>query len=595
MPGPQWAERWRGRLEHELQALDAAGIGYERVEEAWEQGRLRLRLRLEVDGREVAATARFPDFYPEFRVLVDADPLGLSHHQSPLGGNLCLLGRGSDQWQPSMTLAYLLGEPLRRVLAAGGAELPADLAEIEDPQGEPFSAYYTYLAGSAVLVDGSWVIPPAAAGGTLSLGFLSQDKRIPTAVASGDPEPIGVLRCAVLEVRDQDGTVLASADRAIQELYPDSFRGLWIRRDGPLVEPFPYPAFFEAARRLPERLTRAWQVAIGREKLRVLGILFPEETGHRHSGEGWVFGAGFEAPAPRKKGRARHQGGKESPTERFYYARAFYAGREDLGVRIPSLGPLRGKSIAIFGLGSLGAPAALELARAGAGELRILDRDHADPGPSVRWPLGLPVVGWQKAPTIRDFVGMHYPYTSVTSYVHSLGHPVDGGSSDQNVLGQMLDGASLVLDATAERDVQRLLSQQARERGIPYVAVVGQPGGWGGTVFRQVPERGCWHCLELAQDEGRIPYPPGDDRPGPQARGCGDVTFTGTGFDMATLALDAVRKAVGTLCSGEGGYPDGEWDAAIISFRDADGSACPPRWDVYEVPRDARCPLCASG
>ncbi len=40
-------------------------------------------------------------------------------------------------------------------------------------------------------------------------------------------------------------------------------------------------------------------------------------------------------------------------------------------------------------------------------------------------------------------------------------------------------------------------------------------------------------------------------------RGCADPTFTGAGFDVATIALQGVRLVVGTLAGSiPGGYPD---------------------------------------
>jgi hypothetical protein len=256
---------------------------------------------------------------------------------------------------------------------------------------------------------------------------------------------------------------------------------------------------------------------------------------------------------------------------------------------------MRTKTVALFGLGTLGAPVALELARAGVGELRILDGDHAEPGPSVRWPFGLPAAGKGKVDSVEAFIQVNYPYTGVRSWRRQLGMPSDANPTDDEVLATMLDGASLVFDATAEHDVQRLLARLAKERGLPYVSVAGMHGGWGGIVFRHLPgvTRGCWQCLQCAvQEGGTIPYPPSDEVTGIQPKGCGDPTFTGTSFDMSTMALDGVRKALGTLCSIEGGYPDGDWDVAVISLRNPDGAACPPRWDVHQL---APHPNCACG
>ena len=344
--------------------------------------------------------------------------------------------------------------------------------------------------------------------------------------------------------------------------------------------------------------------------MRALGILFPEETAHRVSGWGWVFGMQHLVPEIMRTGRGGNKRVRTGTRAHSYYARAVYAGRDDLALRVPALAPLRRHTVAVFGLGSLGAPAAIELARAGVGKLHLLDGDHIDAGPTVRWPLGLASVGGWKAATLEEFIKHHYPFTQVRSWNHQLGMPRLDQPFDGEVIDGMLDGASLLLDATAEMDTQRLLSRTAMERRIPYVAVVGKPGGWGGMIFRHVPgsTAGCWQCLHhaLQEDENgesmqagpktgpgqQIPNPAADPAPGPQGRGCGDVTFTGAGFDMATLALDAVRKVAGTLCGPASGYPDGDWDVAIVSFRGNDGAAVEPTWRVFTLQRNPACAVC---
>lgn len=594
MPAPAWETRWKGRLEWEFQALRDAGIEFEPDEDAWEKGVLRLNLQVDVNGQRVSAIATYPEYFPDFRPRVQSDQLGLSHHQNPFSGELCLLGRASDQWQPEMALADLLTEMLPQAVAVGTSE-EAPASDAEDVQAEPFSAYYDCIPGSAVLVDSNWAIPEEFKGGTLLLGLPAGQQGIPD-FKFDDGETFPVLRGAVLEVRSEGGRVLAACDPAWRQLYRRTVIGRWIRRAEPLREPRPSQALQEAAARLMPLQERQWErVQTSTGTMRVLGILFPEETAHRETGWGWVFGVERVRAERARKDRGKKQRAHVFERGHSFYARAVYAGRADTLLRIPALAPLSKHTVAIFGLGSLGAPAAIELARAGLGELRVLDADHVEAGPTVRWPLGMGVVGDTKVDALTAFIREHYPYTAVRGWHHHLGVPQTSSPSDAQVLAEMLEDSSLILDATAEADVQRLMSRTAIERGIPYVAVVGKPGAWGGTVFRQLPGRACWHCLLKAQDTGTIPHPPGDPAPGPQARGCGEVTFTGAGFDMATLALDAVRTVVGTLCDAEGGYPAGDWNVAIISFRAEDGAAIPPKWEVFKLDRNPACEVCGAG
>jgi molybdopterin/thiamine biosynthesis adenylyltransferase len=577
---PRWADRWPERYPAELKALRAAGIYFEVDEKALAHRILRIEFTHTVDGVEVVGEAIYPDLYPDFRPAVQADPLGLTHHQNPLGGNLCLLGRGGDRWRPTYTLAWLLTEQLPQVIASGKPGASADNVGLEDVQAEPYSAYIQCMPGSAVLVDGSWQIPSEINWGRLIIGTRDA---APSVLA---------FQAAVLEVEDGDGNVIASADPSFGEQYPNRYHARWARSD--LATPDNTVQIAkDAADRIPATARKNWpHIPSNKDQLQLFGIVIPEEVGHRHEGRGWLFAV--EITERMKRSGKKRRGKNAPPLTRMGFARTVYGGRTDIAVRVPELAPLRTKKIAVFGLGSLGAPAALEFARAGIGELRLLDHDHVDIGPTVRWPFGLRDVGRNKADVIRNFIREHYPYTRGVPCVHELGAPAAiGRKADQTVLEEMMDGADLIFDATANLNVQRMLAEIARARGIPYVMVVGRHGGWGGVVFRQLPEPGtsCFYCLLHAlQPGGGLEDAPGAGTEGVQPRGCGDVTFTGTGFDMSTIALDAVRRAIGTLCDGaSGGYPNPPGDVAIISLRDSDGKPCAPTWSAPTLPPHAAC------
>lgn len=281
-----------------------------------------------------------------------------------------------------------------------------------------------------------------------------------------------------------------------------------------------------------------------------------------------------------------------------YFTRAGRAGRDDLLLRSPELHCLSDKAVAVFGTGCLGAPSALELARAGVGELRLLDHDRVDPGTIGRWPLGMSVVGLPKVDVLAEFMKRNYPSTSVISTVHRVGATRSGGDterSDLDVMEDMTGGVSLIYDATAEVGVQQYLAMTAAKLGIPYVSVAGTYGGWGGKVvcIRPGVTAGCWMCYRCAFDDGTIAEPPSDPDGQVQARGCGDVTFTGAGFDMAQVALTGVRTAVATLCKGaDGGYPAMDWDVTTITLRDERGGVVVPKYEQYSLAKHPECPQC---
>jgi molybdopterin/thiamine biosynthesis adenylyltransferase len=283
-----------------------------------------------------------------------------------------------------------------------------------------------------------------------------------------------------------------------------------------------------------------------------------------------------------------------------FFARAGRISAGGAAVRAPELAPLATKTVAQFGLGCVGAPSALEFARAGIGNLRILDHDIVDPGTEVRWPFGLSAAGRKKVDVIADFVAREYPHAKVVTLDRKLGGVrtiLPPGGSELDVLDKAVSGASLIYDATAEIGVQHLLSDVARDARLPYVCVDGTFGGWGGRVCCIRPGRtaGCWLCYQAAITDGTIEAAPAKREDGIQPPGCGDPTFTGAGFDLSQVALAGVRVAVSTLCEGAAhGYPTAHWDVLIISFRDGDGRLIAPTSRAYTLQKHPKCPRCGA-
>jgi len=289
---------------------------------------------------------------------------------------------------------------------------------------------------------------------------------------------------------------------------------------------------------------------------------------------------------------------KGSNRANIYFARASRSGRLDLTARIPELSNLHQKKIAVFGLGCLGAPSVLELARCGVGELRIVDFDFVEAGTTVRWPFGLKAVGKQKTDVIENFINEHYPFTKVVPWTHRIGAFAYPGRkhSDLEVLDTVLEDADLVYDASAEPGLQYLLADLAAERYIPYLAISTTHGAWGGIIARIRPDQteGCWKCFLQNLKDGSFPLPLSDPDGEVQPVGCADPTFTGAAFDSGIIAFGGVRLAVSTLTEkDENGYPIFDWDIAIINLRDNNGNAIIPSWQTFDLKKHPSCP-CAT-
>ena len=271
------------------------------------------------------------------------------------------------------------------------------------------------------------------------------------------------------------------------------------------------------------------------------------------------------------------------------------AGRTDLTVRIPDLSRLHEKTVTAIGLGCLGAPSVLELARCGVGEIRIIDFDIVEAGTIVRWPFGLTAVGRLKTEAISDFIKANYPFTNIVPFTHKIGavRLFENQTSDLKILESALDNTDLVFDATAERGVQYLISDLAAEIKIPYICISTTFGAWGGRLVRLRPQvtEGCWQCFMHSLDDGSFPSPLSDPAGEVQPVGCADPTFTGTAFDSGIIALGGVRLAVSTLTEkDENGYPSFDWDIAIIDLRDHNGNAITPSWQTFDLRKHPSCP-----
>jgi hypothetical protein len=145
------------------------------------------------------------------------------------------------------------------------------------------------------------------------------------------------------------------------EAFPKLYEGYWYRSvfspSGMTAEEF--------IKRLgadhPPILMPKWAEFNG-GRFEIIGVRVPEELGWRTLGESWIFILRLEN---------RLRANKRSPV-RTFFIRTGRASRPQMLARIPELSLMASKKIALIGLGCMGAPSALEFARAGVGELRFV-------------------------------------------------------------------------------------------------------------------------------------------------------------------------------------------------------------------------------
>lgn len=514
--------------------------------------------------------------YPFIKPLVFSDGLEMQRHYNPVSGELCLLADGTINWETTDTVAALIDDQLPQLMQAEGLGAPAAAdAGLEHRAPEPARLYLTAAAmpESGIIIDFDWSSLPAT-GGTMELAYF------PDAIATDDDgRTFPVVRGVVAVIRDRQGTVLGEADARLLHQRMRRVKIRWAALESPPMGTNP-GALSAEIHRLAPQLSRAERTmthrsADGREHaVEVVAALYVDEVRHgRHGVDAVFIGRGSTRSVDLDGQGNRHA-----------TIRTFRAGPEHLIERVPMLAGMPAASVLQIGVGGLGAPSAHMLAQARLGRLTLVDHDHVDPATTPRFPASIFDAGSFKAPLVAQQIRASTPYVKVTPIVDMLGRIRHGRDQRQDEqLEELIANHDLVLDATAEVGVQYLLAEACRRLGKPYVAVWATEGAWGGAVAGLTVTEGhtpCFGCLQttLAQ-EGVLP--PRDVSAGTLApAGCGSLTFTGAGFDLAPLVAECARTVASTLSED---YPPLEWDFAVCALRDDGGRPVPPKWQGHRV------------
>lgn len=574
-----WWQRYPREYAAELASLNALGTTWSRDEQAFQQGRLIIDIAYPLGpGDTVRLRATYPDTYPYFMPTVELPALFFRRHQNPTGRNLCLLGRDGEDWRPGHdTLGQLIREQLPKIQAINGPSLtPEAVAAQEDHAGEPLSnALRNHPECQLIVPD---ALPdPAVRAGRLKL-------RVRDHVGPANEMPF--LGGMVKTICDLAGVPLVEFPVTIPAFVKE-VAGFWLRLDAPPDLSKEAGMAEEVFFRRMEAALPAFSQALQRAKpgqLLVAGFTYPDEISWRTQAQDWVF------LAIRIRARAKRA---RPVTYDAAFVRADWGGEAAWLRRAPFLQPLRTRSALLVGLGSLGSPVALQLAKSGLRQLDLVDWDQLQVGNSVRWALGWRYAGYQKGTALADFIRCNYPYTQVKSHALRLGL-VQQEVSEHARISELVARADLVIDATASHRVSHFLSDLCRELGKDYLWLTTTPGCSGGIVGRIQAHQtlGCWSCFQHQLGDGTIQLPADWGAREIQPGGCSQPTFIGAGIDSDEVALLAARLAVATLCrSSVDGYPDFDWDVAVGDLRAASTSLA-PAWTTYALPRSDACGAC---
>jgi ubiquitin-protein ligase len=566
-----WFDAYNDRYERELESLNSRGLEFSVNESAKEQGMLQLAVRYPFDDRFIDLTVDYPDLFPYAPPEVNAPAETFSRHQHPQGGNLCLIGRDSSQWNSEDTIGELLEQRLEPILDYERTHDPDVIKDREEPQGEPISEYFNGfgLLGSYALYDSRIQVPAGEVRGRIEARY-SLDR---------NHEGTDVVHMAIHRILGANGAVLHET-AAFDEM---SFRGAikfpWFRL--PTNPSGSIEAIHSMVERQEAPLNQLPSVT-KRQPRHFFALIYDEEI------QQFEFADGISVFERRFIQKGKKLGRRTLPI------RTFRAGIGDLAARIPSVASLKDRKALLVGAGAIGSDVAVQLARNGIGTLTLLDGDFVEPATTRRWALGVQAYGSSKVYALRDHLKSNYPQTTVVPLDLKVGSPRGTRDTDQFAqLVELISEHDVIIDLAADLTVSHVLSDLSRLHDKPYVLGNATPGAWGGMVYQWIPNQNhsCWMCLRQQLYGGWTHLPPTDPAGQIQPPGCAARTFTGTSFDLCEISLELMRVVSG-IWNVDGGYPPTNWQLGICKLRADDGARLPANWEQHDVTRR---PACACG
>lgn len=247
----------------------------------------------------------------------------------------------------------------------------------------------------------------------------------------------------------------------------------------------------------------------------------------------------------------------------------------------PGQQALKAATVAIVGAGGLGAPAALYLAAAGVGTLRLIDHDVVSLSNLQRQILYRSAdIGAPKVERARDALRALNANVEIEALATRYGAPASSPAStgdageDAGAPYALLRGATIVLDGTDDFATRFAVNAACHELGVTLIS--GAVGRWQGQLatFKSGPTKHlpsdqrlpCYRCF--------VPDAP------PDAETCAQVGIVGalTGVIGAMMALEAIKEIAS---AGEG------LAGRVLLY---DGLSAQSR--TVALKRDPTCPVC---
>ncbi len=200
------------------------------------------------------------------------------------------------------------------------------------------------------------------------------------------------------------------------------------------------------------------------------------------------------------------------------------------------------KSVTLFGVGALGSSVALLLAKAGVGEIRLIDSDHLMPGNAMRHVCGLNYVGFPKTSATEFVIHRHNPDCSVKCYEKTW---------DKHKLHDYMRGCDVVIDATGNTNFSFYLNKICVELNQPVMfAAAYRRARVGRVIIRldnQDPCLACYQRYQAVWSDDEYPLIPANPDEGFLEDGCGAITEEAISLDVESVANFSARQVVKLL------------------------------------------------
>ena len=515
-------------------------IGFVRDETHSSKLTIAYRGRVSVWGNDYDLKLVYPMTFPKVRpeMYCDQYPPGtIAAHLLASEGIMCLLDYEPDEWDPNDHDCIFLLERAKMWLEK---QLTDWVNGSGDDAPEPIQ-YHDVNSDATLIIPSELVVPYDQIPwnmGTCEVALGSDGKR-GVLISLSNGSVIG----RVLKSKTTTGLYGVGGSREV--------KGIWIK--SPVVPPIirnynEYAGFAESLGH--KGFDRVLKSYIGNANSSgiLAGIFFVERDRPT-----WIFGY-YDTP--------KHQRGNN------IVYKTYNITRENIFRRVSDLAALKDKKVMVIGLGCLGSPATLELAKAGVSEFVLIDHDRIDPGNVVRQIYTLQDVGRFKVNAMAEKILVVNPYAKITGTGTIIG--IDPDWLIETITQHKVD---LILVAVGKPSVDRVINEIAVMLEKPVVYTSTTAGAWGGMVLRYLPgETGCYDCVSWSRhtDSSWQEVPAAPDPKPTFDDGCMYPAFPGIGVDTGTIALMAARMCIQTLLKGECAvYPDADCNLILYPNRSA--------------------------